>query len=71
MPQKKNPCEIRAARVAKQLFIFKLFWVGIFFINSLQSSYAYHQLEKVLRYMELTRKNVERSTTFSQIPKKN
>jgi hypothetical protein len=38
MPQKQNPCEVRAARAAKKLFIFKLFWVGIFFKNSLQSS---------------------------------
>jgi hypothetical protein len=25
MPQKQNPCELRAARVAKKLFVFKLF----------------------------------------------
>jgi hypothetical protein len=34
MPQKQNYFEVRAAQVAKKLFILKLFWVGIFFINS-------------------------------------
>jgi hypothetical protein len=38
MPQKQNPFELRATRAAKKLFIFSLFWVGFFFINSLQSS---------------------------------
>jgi hypothetical protein len=38
MPQKQNPYELRAAWAAKKLFIFQLSWVGIFFINSLQSS---------------------------------
>jgi hypothetical protein len=38
MPQKRNPSELRTARVAKKLFIFQLFWFGFFFINSLQSS---------------------------------
>jgi hypothetical protein len=34
MPQKQNPCELRAARAANFYFILKLFWVGFFFINS-------------------------------------
>jgi hypothetical protein len=34
MPQKQNYFEVRATRAAKKLFIFKLFWVGFFFINS-------------------------------------
>jgi hypothetical protein len=38
MPQKQNPCELKAALVAKFYFILKVFWVGFFFINSLQSS---------------------------------
>jgi hypothetical protein len=34
MLQKQNPSELRAARAAKKLFIFQLFWVGFFSINS-------------------------------------
>jgi hypothetical protein len=34
MPQIQNYLEIRAARAAKKLFIFKLFWVGFFFTDS-------------------------------------
>jgi hypothetical protein len=46
MPQKQNYFEVRAARVAKNLFIFQLFWVELKKKNS---------LEKVLRHMEFTR----------------
>jgi cell division protein FtsB len=58
MPQKQNYFEvwtIRAARAANFYFIFQLFWVEFFFINSSQSSKSYAQLEKVLRHMEFTR----------------
>jgi hypothetical protein len=38
MPQKQNYFEVQIARAAKKLFIFQLFWVEFFFINSLESS---------------------------------
>jgi hypothetical protein len=38
MPQKQNDFEVRVDRAAKKLFIFQLFWVEFFFINSSQSS---------------------------------
>jgi hypothetical protein len=34
MPQKQNDFEVWAARAAKKLFIFQLFWVEFFSINS-------------------------------------
>jgi hypothetical protein len=38
MPQKQNYFEVWVAWAAKKLFIFSLFWVEFFFINSSQSS---------------------------------
>jgi hypothetical protein len=58
MPQKQNYFEaraVRAARAAKKLFIFQLFWVEFFFMNSSKSTLSYHQLEKVLKHMEFTK----------------
>jgi hypothetical protein len=38
MHPKQNYFEVQAAWAAKKLFIFKLFWVEFFFINSSQES---------------------------------
>jgi hypothetical protein len=38
MPPQKNDFEVWAARAAKKLFIFQLFWIKFFSINSSQSS---------------------------------
>jgi hypothetical protein len=55
MPQKENYFEVRAAQATKKLFIFQLFCVEFFFINSSKNSLSYHQLEKVLRHIKFTR----------------
>jgi hypothetical protein len=55
MCQKQNYFEVNVAWIAKKLFIFKLFRVGFFHIF-LTKLLINHQLKKVLRYMEFTRK---------------
>jgi hypothetical protein len=38
MPQKQNPCELRASWGAKKLYIFKILLGWIFFMDAQQSS---------------------------------
>jgi hypothetical protein len=56
---------------SQKTFYFFTFLSWIFFINSLQSSQTYHQLEKVLRHMEFTREMLKDQLYLCNIQKKN
>jgi hypothetical protein len=66
MPQNQNYFEVRAARAAKKLFIFKLFWVGIFFHEFLTKLLILLSTWKSSKTHEFYYRNVERLAKSSQ-----